>query len=68
MQSVVAGHTRFCGVPFNSPAISIFRKEVYRSWLRVLRRQSHKHRLTWDRMQRLIAKWVSQQGLVTHIL
>ena len=58
LQSVVAGHTRYYGVPFNSPAISIFRKEVCRSWLRVLRRRSHKHRLTWDRMQRLITKWI----------
>lgn len=58
LQSVIAGHTRYYGVPFNSPAISIFRKEVCRSWLRVLRRRSHKHRLTWDRMQRLIAKWI----------
>jgi RNA-directed DNA polymerase len=58
LHSVVAGHTRYYGVPFNSPAINIFRKEVCRSWLRVLRRRSHKHRLTWDRMQRLITKWI----------
>ena len=58
LRSVVAGHTRYYGVPLNSPSISIFRKEVCRLWLRTLRRRSHKHRLTWERMQRLIAKWV----------
>ena len=59
LRSVVAGHTRYYGVPLNSPSISIFRKEVCRMWLRSLRRCSHKHRLTWERMQRLIAKWIS---------
>jgi RNA-directed DNA polymerase len=58
LRSVVAGHTRYYGVPLNSPSIGIFRKEVYRMWLRSLRRRSHKHRLTWERMQRLIAKWI----------
>ena len=58
LRSVVAGHTRYYGVPLNSPSISIFRKEVCRMWLRSLRRRSHKHRLTWERMQHLIAKWI----------
>ena len=58
LRSVVAGHTRYYGVPLNSPSIGIFRKEVCRLWLRTLRRRSHKHRLTWERMQRLIAKWI----------
>jgi RNA-directed DNA polymerase len=58
LRSVVAGHTRYYGVPFNSPSIGIFRKEICRLWLRTLRRRSHKHRLTWERMQRLIEKWI----------
>ena len=58
VRSVVAGHTRYYGVPMNSPSIGIFRKEVCRLWMRTLRRRSHKHRLTWERMQRLIAKWI----------
>ncbi len=58
LRSVVAGHTRYYGVPLNSHSISIFRKEVCRMWLRSLRRRSHKHRLTWERMQRFIAKWI----------
>jgi len=58
LRSVVAGHTRYYGVPMDSPSIGIFRKEVCRLWLRTSRRRSHKHRLTWDRMRRLIAKWI----------
>lgn len=58
LRSVVAGHTRYYGVPMNGPCASVFRKEVCRLWLKVLRRRSHKHNLTWSRMERLIAKWI----------
>ena len=58
LRSVVGGHVRYYGVPMNGPSISAFRKEVCRLWRKVLRRRSHKHRLTWDRMERLIARWL----------
>jgi RNA-directed DNA polymerase len=58
LRSVVAGHVRYYGVPWNSISIGVFRKEVCRLWLKVLRRRSHKHKLTWNRMERLIAKWI----------
>jgi RNA-directed DNA polymerase len=58
LRSVVAGHTRYYGVPMNGPAIGTFRKEVCNRWVKVLRRRSHKHRMTWDRMQHLIARWI----------
>jgi len=32
LRSVVAGHTRYYGIPMNGPSISIFRKEVCRLW------------------------------------
>ena len=58
LRSVVAGHVRYYGVPMNGPLVSVFRMEVCRLWLKVLRRRSHKHHLTWDRMKRLAAKWI----------
>jgi group II intron reverse transcriptase/maturase len=58
LRSVVAGHVRYYGVPMNGASISVFRKEVGRMWLKVLRRRSHKHNLPWERMQRLIARWI----------
>jgi hypothetical protein len=58
LRSVVAGHVRYYGVPMNGTSISVFRKEVCRMWLKVLRRRSHKHNITWERMQRLIARWI----------
>ena len=30
----------------------------YEMWLKVLRRCSHNHRLTWARMERLIHRWL----------
>jgi len=58
LRSVVGGHVRYFGVPMNGPSVSVFRMEICRLWLKVLRRRSHKHHLTWDRMKRLVARWI----------
>ena len=58
LRAVVGGHIRYFGVPMNGSSISVFYKEVCWMWMKVLRRRSHKHNLRWDRMQRLIAKWI----------
>jgi group II intron reverse transcriptase/maturase len=58
LRSVVAGHLRYYGVPMNGPALSLFRHQVGRLWLRTLRRRSQRPRLTWERMQRLIDRWL----------
>jgi group II intron reverse transcriptase/maturase len=58
LRSVVGGHTRYYGVPMNEPSLSVFRKEIGRLWEIVLKRRSQKHRLTWDRMKRLVDRWL----------
>ncbi|MCG6534281.1 MAG: RNA-directed DNA polymerase, partial [Syntrophales bacterium LBB04] len=58
LRSVVGGHTRYYGVPMNEPSLSAFRKEIGRLWEIVLKRRSQKHRLTWDRMKRLVDRWL----------
>ena len=58
LRSVVGGHLRYYGVPMNSPALALFRYRVSWLWYRSLRRRSQKTRLTWERMQRLIARWL----------
>jgi group II intron reverse transcriptase/maturase len=52
--SVVNGHVQYYGVPMNGWAITAFRQAVGRLWFRTLRRRSQKHRLTWERMGRLV--------------
>jgi group II intron reverse transcriptase/maturase len=58
LRSVVGGHIRYYGVPMNGPAVSAFRKEVCQLWWKALKRRSHKHRLVWDRMKRLMDRWL----------
>jgi len=58
LRSVVGGHVRDYGVPMNGRAIALFRFQVGRLWYRSLRRRSQKTRLTWERMRRLIDRWL----------
>ena len=58
LRSVVGGHVRYYGVPMNGPALHLFRFQVGRLWYRSLRRRSQKTRLTWERMRRLIDRWL----------
>src|SRR5437016_419720 len=56
--SVVGGHIRYYGVPMNSPALHVFRFQVGRLWHRTLSRRSQKGRVLWDRMRRLIDRYL----------
>ena len=58
LRSVVAGHVRYYGVPMNSRAIVTFRFQVGRLWYRTLRRRSQRGRVLWERMRRLIQRWL----------
>ncbi len=58
LASVVRGHAQYYGVPRNSRAINLFRHQVIGLWYRSLRRRSHKTRLTWRRMYRLVRRWI----------
>lgn len=58
LRSVVQGHLNYYAVPGNSRAISAFHRQLGRLWLSALRRRSQRHRVTWKRMQRLIARWL----------
>ena len=58
LRTVVEGHIRYYGVPMNSPALALFRFRVARLWHRALARRSQNGRILWDRMQRLIARWL----------
>ena len=58
LRSVILGHMRYYGVPRNRPSIAVFRKGVCWLWRKVLKCRSQKHRLNWDRMKRLISRWL----------
>ena len=56
--SVVRGHIRYYGVPMNSHALCTFRFQVVRHWQHVLGRRSQNGRVTWERMKRLVDRWL----------
>src|ERR1700726_1903170 len=58
LQAVVGGHIRYYGVPMNQPALAIFRFRVGWLWHRSLSRRSQNGRVLWDRMRRLITRWL----------
>jgi len=58
LKSVIVGHCRYYGVPWNGKSLTRFRSEIIRMWCRSLRRRSQKHRITWKRMNRLAKKWL----------
>jgi len=58
LASVVRGHLAYYAVPGNSRAISAFHRQLGRLWRRALRRRSQRHRLSWRRMEHLVARWL----------
>jgi RNA-directed DNA polymerase len=58
LASVVRGHSAYYAVPGNIRAINAFRTQVTRHWFKALRRRSQRHRLNWERMDRLATHWL----------
>src|ERR1700747_3415132 len=58
LRAVVGGHFRYYGVPRNQPALAMFRFRVGWYWHRSLSRRSQNGRVHWDRMRRLITRWL----------
>jgi group II intron reverse transcriptase/maturase len=58
LRSVVGGHIRYYGVPMNRHALHLFRFQVGWLWQRALSRRSQNGRVRWDRMRRLIHRWL----------
>ena len=45
---VIQGYYNYHGVPTNRRSLDIFRREIAKSWLALLRRRSQRDRTTWD--------------------
>jgi len=58
LRAVVGGHFRYYGVPMNQPALALFRFRVGWYWHRSLSRRSQNGHVLWDRMRRLITRWL----------
>jgi RNA-directed DNA polymerase len=58
LASVVRGHLAYYAVPGNTDAIAEFCTQVQRLWHWTLRRRSQRTKVTWERMRRLIRRWL----------
>lgn len=58
LAKVLNGYYQHYAVPGNSDRLWAFRFHVGRLWHRALRRRSQRTRLNWDRMARIIARWL----------
>jgi hypothetical protein len=58
LSAVVGGHLRYYGVPMNGHALFLFRSRVGWLWYRALSRRSQTGRVSWDRMSRLVSRWL----------
>ncbi len=74
--AVVRGYFAYFAVPTNSRMLSAFRAHIGERWFHSLRRRSQRHRMTWERMSRLIERflppvrvlhpWPDRRFRVTH--
>jgi RNA-directed DNA polymerase len=74
--TVIRGYFAYFAVPTNTRMLSAFRAHIGERWYCSLRRRSQRHRLTWERMSRLIDRflppvrvlhpWPDQRFRVTH--
>jgi group II intron reverse transcriptase/maturase len=58
LRAVVMGHVRYYGVPMNGSAIGAFRYAIGWLWRRALSRRSQTARVPWQRMRRLLDRWL----------
>ena len=58
LNAVVRGHIRYYGVPSNRYALAYFRFTVGQFWHQILARRSQTGRVPWERMKRLIRRWL----------
>jgi RNA-directed DNA polymerase len=65
LRQVVQGYFNYHAVPGNRKALDVFRTLLARSWFHSLRRRSQKaRRLTWDRMQVIINRWLPKPRIL----
>ena len=64
IQSVVMGWYRYFAVPRSMPYLRSFWYHVAWLWKRSLGRRSQKGYVTWDRMSRLIRRWLPQPRIL----
>jgi group II intron reverse transcriptase/maturase len=60
----ITGYFNYYAVNDNLSTLGAFRYRIAKLWLKILRRRSHKTRMTWERFKPIIAKWLPLPKLV----
>jgi group II intron reverse transcriptase/maturase len=58
LRTFLQGYFAYHAVWTNLRRLWSLRTQVSKAWMRALRRRSQRHRLTWARMGRLVARWL----------
>jgi RNA-directed DNA polymerase len=64
LKSVVQGYFHYHAVPGNLDSMKMFRERISRYWRHSLLRRSQKHRLSWERFNRLLERWLPRPRLL----
>jgi group II intron reverse transcriptase/maturase len=58
LQRVVKGYFNYHAIHDNLDTLGSFRFQLAKRWMKVIRRRSHKARLTWDKFVKVVDKWL----------
>lgn len=58
LQKVISGYYQYHSISGNMKALNIFRNEIARYWLKVLRRRGQKKRINWERFGPIVKTWI----------
>jgi hypothetical protein len=58
LAAAVRGHQAYYAVPGKNRAVNAFRTQAARHWHQALERRSQKSQLPWDRMNRIVTRWL----------
>jgi len=58
LRRVLQGYLNYHAVPTNGRRLCALRTQVARAWLHALRRRSQRHRMTWERGNALVLRWL----------
>jgi hypothetical protein len=56
--SVVQGYFNHHAIPMNGGSLVTFRTQVARAWQRALQRRSQRARMTWERFNATLDRWL----------
>jgi group II intron reverse transcriptase/maturase len=58
LRKVISGYYQYHAVPGNLPRLNLFRWRLRWVWWRALSRRSQRCRISWDRLHRLMERWI----------